>query len=122
MRKIILVAAMVLASASASAEAAGSRSLSLAAAEQTSQAVTTVATAQVGDAAPATEAPKYLDRPSAVSATAPVATPAATPTAPAPVATTATTKSTAQAEKPKRKRYWTEDRIIGELHRHGIYW
>jgi len=118
MRKIILVAAMVL--ASASAEAAGSRSLSLAAAEP--QAVTTVATAEVGDAVPATEAPKYLDRPPAVSATAPAATPAATTTNSAPVTTPATTKSTAQADKPKRKRYWTEGRIINELHRHGIYW
>jgi hypothetical protein len=29
---------------------------------------------------------------------------------------------TARAEKPRRKRYWNEARIIGELHRHGIYW
>ena len=31
--------------------------------------------------------------------------------------------SAPKAEKPRRKqRYWTEGRIIGELHRHGIYW
>ncbi|MBR0773724.1 hypothetical protein JQ625_02665 [Bradyrhizobium diazoefficiens] len=120
MRKIVLVAAMVL--ASASVEAAGSRSLSLAAAEQTSQAVTTVATAQPGNVAPETEAPKYIDRPPAVSVTAPAATPAVTTTTPAPGAATAATKSTARADEPKRKRYWTEGRIIRELHRHGIYW
>ena len=42
--------------------------------------------------------------------------------------TTATTTEpakpvkTARVEKPRRKQYWTERRIIGELHRHGIYW
>jgi hypothetical protein len=32
------------------------------------------------------------------------------------------TASAPRAEKPRRKRYWNEGRIIGELHRHGIYW
>jgi hypothetical protein len=33
------------------------------------------------------------------------------------------TASAPRAEKPRRKeRYWTEGRIISELHRHGIYW
>ena len=31
-------------------------------------------------------------------------------------------KAASRAEKPRHKRYWTEGRIIGELHRHGIYW
>jgi hypothetical protein len=29
---------------------------------------------------------------------------------------------TPRGEKPKRRHYWTEARIIGEPHRHGIYW
>jgi hypothetical protein len=32
------------------------------------------------------------------------------------------TVSASSAEKLRRKRYWIESRIIGELHRHGIYW
>jgi hypothetical protein len=134
MRKIILVAAMVLASASAHA---GERSLSLSGAAGPTvapQATTTAApTTQISDVAPSIEAPKYVDRPPAVSAPAPAAVPApapaaatapaATPTTPtaAPVATTKPAK-TARVEKPKRKREWTERRIISELHRHGIYW
>lgn len=132
MRKIILVAAaMVL--ASASAQAGGPRSLSLSAVNEQAVAPQTTATAsaptQVSEAAPATDAPKYLDRPPAVSLTAPAAT--ATPAAATPAATTtsapATTaqpaaKATAKADKPKHKRTWTEGRIISELHRHGIYW
>ncbi|MCA1471482.1 hypothetical protein I6F09_26825 [Bradyrhizobium sp. IC3195] len=130
MRKIILIAAMLL--ASASAQAGGSRGLSLAAAgEQTSTPQTTTSvstvTAQVSEAGPAAEAPKYSDRPPAVSLSAPtvattptVTTPA---TASAPVTTTKpATKMTTKADKPKPKRSWTERRIISELHRHGIYW
>ena len=127
MRKIILVAAMVLASASAHA---GDRSLSLSGAAGPTvapQATPTAAPAtQISDVAPSVEAPKYVDRPPAVSAPAPApapaaaTAPAATPTA-APVATTKPAK-TARVEKPKRKREWTERRIISELHRHGIYW
>ena len=122
MRKIILVAAMVL--ASASAQAAGPRSLSLAtASEQASapQATATIAvTTQVSEAAPVTEAPKYFDRPPAISAPAPAAAPAVATTTSAPAATA--TKTTAKVNKPKHKRTWTEGRIISELHRHGIYW
>src|SRR5438105_896096 len=123
MRKIILVAAMVL--VSASAQAAGPRSLSLAAAnEQASapQITTTSATTQVSEAAPVIEAPKYLDRPPVVSTAAPAA-PTTNTTTSAPATTTEpAAKSTAKADKPKHKRTWTEGRIIGELHRHGIYW
>lgn len=126
MRKIILVAAaMVL--ASASAQAGGPRSLSLSAVNEQAVAPQTTATAsaptQVSEAAPATDAPKYLDRPPAVSLTAPAATttPATTTSAPATTAQLAA-KTTAKADKPKHKRTWTEGRIISELHRHGIYW
>lgn len=126
MRKIILVAAMVLVSASAQAE--GPRSLSLSAVnerasvQQTAPALAATPT-QVSEAAPATEAPKYLDRPPAVSLTAPAATATPTTTTSAPATTTQpAAKTTAKADKPKHKRTWTEGRIIGELHRHGIYW
>jgi hypothetical protein len=127
MRKIILVAAMVL--VSASAQARGPRSLSLSAVsepasvQQTTPALAAAPT-QVSEAAPAAEAPKYLDRPPAVSLNAPaaVATPTTT-TASAPATTTQpAAKTTAKADKPKHKRSWTEGRIISELHRHGIYW
>ena len=129
MRKMILVAAMIL--ASASAQAGGSRGLSLAAAgEQTSAPQTTTSastvTTQVSEAVPATEAQKYYDRPLAVSLSAPAAATAPTVTTPAtsaPVTTTKpATKTAARADKPKHKRSWTERRIISELHRHGIYW
>ncbi|MCK1565395.1 hypothetical protein IVB08_15695 [Bradyrhizobium sp. 173] len=127
MRKIILVTAMVV--VSASAQAGGPRSLSLSAVsepasvQQTTPALAAAPT-QVSEAAPAAEAPKYLDRPPAVSLNAPaaVATPTTT-TASAPATTTQpAAKTTAKADKPKHKRSWTEGRIISELHRHGIYW
>ncbi|MGY3107096.1 hypothetical protein ACVWW5_000045 [Bradyrhizobium sp. LM3.4] len=87
MRKIILVAAaMVL--ASASAQAGGPRGLSLASTNEQASAPQTTATTsaptQVSEAAPAAEAPKYLDRPPAISLTAPAATaPTTTTSAPA---------------------------------------
>ncbi|EIG60324.1 MULTISPECIES: hypothetical protein [unclassified Bradyrhizobium] len=127
MRKIILVAAMVL--VSASAQAGGPRSLSLSAVsepasvQQTAPALAAAPT-QVSEAAPAAEAPKYLDRPPAVSLTAPAAAAAPTTTTTSAPATTIqpAAKTTAKADKPKHKRSWTEGRIISELHRHGIYW
>jgi hypothetical protein len=127
MRKIILVAAMVLVSASAQAE--GPRSLSLSAVnepasvQQTAPALAAAPT-QVSEAAPAAEAPKYLDRPPAVSLTPPPATATPTTTTTSAPATTIqpAAKTTAKADKPKHKRSWTEGRIISELHRHGIYW
>src|SRR6478609_5349413 len=109
MRKIILVTAMVL--VSASAQAGGARSLSLSAVSEPAsvqQTAPTLAAAstQVSEAAPAAEAPKYLDRPPAVSLTPPAAT--ATPTtttASAPATTTQpAAKTTAKADKPKHKR------------------
>ena len=75
--------------------------------------------------APKAEAPKYIERPTAVE------TKTDTPKADAPkadapkveqTAESAKPAKTARAEKPRHKRYWTEGRIIGELHRHGVYW
>ncbi|MCK1340111.1 hypothetical protein ABIB06_002820 [Bradyrhizobium sp. LB8.2] len=122
MRKIILVAAaMVL--ASASAQAGGPRGLSLASTNEQASAPQTTATTsaptQVSEAAPAAEAPKYLDRPPAISLTAPAAT---APTTTMATSAPAAIQPAAKADKPKHKRSWTEGRIIGELHRHGIYW
>ena len=64
----------------------------------------------VEQATPA-DAPKYVDRPAAVNTA--TAAPAADAVKPAPVQ---------KAERRKPRRDWTEARIIGELHRHGIYW
>jgi hypothetical protein len=119
MRKIVLVVAMVF--ASASAQAAGSRSLTVASADvPAAQQATTTAAPQATQADQPTEAPKYVDRPSAVSTTPDTTTTSSTPTT--TQAPTSTTKTTAKADKPRRKPYWTAGRIIGELHRHGIYW
>ena len=121
MRKIILVAAMVL--VSASAQACGSRSLSLAAAnDQASAPQATVAPAatptQVSEVAPVATAPAYVDRPPAVSTIAPGATTSTS----TPAATQPAQKPTAKAGRPRHNKTWTESRIISELHRHGIYW
>ena len=99
MRKFILIAAMVL--VSATAQAAGTRGLTLASNDQPAMVEPKAA-----------EAPKYVDRPAPVSATAEQPkVEAAKPVAETP-----------KAEKPKRKRGSTEARVINELHRHGIYW
>jgi hypothetical protein len=133
MRKFILIAGLVLASATAQA---GERSLSLAGSDV--QAAPVQAPAKIADApktaevpaateTPKTEAPTYVDRPAPVAPKA--ETPKAeTPKAAAPKIEETTTEpakpvKTAKSEKPRRKqRYWTEGRIIGELHRHGVYW
>jgi hypothetical protein len=119
MRKFILVAALVL--ASASAHAAGSRSLTLASSDDQSTAATDqgkpVEAAKPAEAPKAVEeikpagGPKYVDRPAAVNTA--TEAPAADAVKPAPVR---------KAERRKPRRDWTEARIIGELHRHGIYW
>lgn len=118
MRKFILIAALVL--ASASAQAAGSRSLSLAsndeqaATEQpNAEASKPVETPKAVDDAKPVETPKYVDRPAAVNtATETTKTDAVQPAVvPAP-----------KVARRKPRRDWTEARIIGELHRHGIYW
>jgi hypothetical protein len=123
MRKIFLVVAMVF--ASASAQAAGSRSLTVGSADvPAALQATTTAAPQVAQVNEPTEAPKYVDRPPAVSTTPDATSTSSTSTttqAPASTAKT-TAKTTANADKPRRKPYWTAGRIIGELHRHGIYW
>jgi len=119
MRKFILIAALVL--ASASAQAAGSRSLTLASSDDQATAATgqpaPVETAKPAEA-PKTadetkpaEAPKYADRPAAVNTATE-----------APKADAAKPAAVQKTERRKPRRDWTEARIIGELHRHGIYW
>ena len=131
MRKLILIAGFVL--ASAAAQAGEPRSLSLASeaspaaapAPAPAPAAAPLAeppkTAEVPQAA---EAPKYVERPTLVETKSePVK--AEQPTAVQPnvePAKPAAEKTASRAEKPRHKRYWTEGRIIGELHRHGIYW
>jgi hypothetical protein len=117
MRKFILIAAMVL--ASASVHAGESRNLTLAAGDEPTAVEPSKAVEApketpkaVEETMPA-EAPKYVDRPAAITtATETPKTDAAKPVA----------AQTAKADKPKHRRYWTEARIIGELHRHGVYW
>ena|SRR5438552_15228179 len=118
MRKFILIAGFVL--ASATAQAGDNRSLSLdplaAPAPARASDPSQTAEAPQPTAAPKAETPKYVERPALVDTKADQAgtdsnKPVATKTASAP-----------RAEQPRRKRYWTEGRIIGELHRHGIYW
>ncbi|SFJ21897.1 hypothetical protein [Bradyrhizobium sp. Gha] len=124
MRKLILVAAMVL--VSGSAQAGGPRSLSLAAASDQAQApqaaaAPTFTAMQVSEVAPAAVPPVYVDRPS-VSTTAPSAPAATTTPASAPVAAQPAPKTNAKADRPRHNQGWSEGRIISELHRHGIYW
>lgn len=125
MRKFILIAGFVL--ASAAAQAGDNRSLSLTsdplAGPAPAKAADPSQTAQAPQASQAAETPKadtpkYVERPALVDDTkadltgTETAKPAVTKTASAP-----------RSEKPRRKqRYWTEGRIISELHRHGIYW
>jgi hypothetical protein len=139
MRKFVLIAAMIL--ASATAQAGQSRNLSPVAANDEQPATTTTTAAPQPKAAeidapqfqaptpPAPPAPPaYEARPPAV---APVATTpsAAPPLATAPPTTTAippakadAPRKTAKAGRGRRGGAMTEARIIGELHRYGIYW
>jgi len=128
MRTFILIAGFVLASAAAQA---ADRSLSLAGSETTTVAAPAKAaegsrTAEVPQAA---EAPKYIERPAVVEPKAETAKPDSLKTPAAKVeqpaaepAKPAARKTVSKSEKPRRTRYWTEARIIRELHRHGIYW
>ena len=133
MRTFILIAGFVLASATAQA---ADRSLSLAGSETTTVAAPAKVaegskTAEAPQAAEVSrpEAPKYVERPAVVepkaeapkpySIKAPAAKveqPAAEPAKPA------ARKTASKSHKLRRARYWTEARIIRELHRHGIYW
>jgi hypothetical protein len=130
MRKLVLIAGLVLASAAAQAT---DRSLSVVGGDVLTAAVPTkvaetqktaeapqVAATQATEA-PKAEAPKYVDRPAMVEPKAETPKAAQSNTEPAkPVAQTVA--SAPKTEKPRRTRYRTEGRIISELHRHGIYW
>ncbi|KRQ96153.1 hypothetical protein [Bradyrhizobium valentinum] len=138
MRKFILMAGFVLASAAAQAS---DRSLSLGGIEtKTAPAPAKVTDASKSAEAPqAAEAPKYVERPAVVepkpeTSKAETATPRAAKAArmhrpaagaasagPArPVARRAA--YTSRTARPHRVRYQIAARIIGALHRHGIYW
>jgi cell pole-organizing protein PopZ len=106
MRKLILIAAMVLASATAQAEVG--RNLAVAATDEPAAA----------EPAKPAEAPQYIERPPAVD-TKPEP-PKADPAKPAADATAPL--RTDKPEKAKRRHRSIEARVIYELHRHGIYW
>ncbi len=112
MRKFILIAALVL--ASATVQAGSSRNLTMAV--NNPPAVAETKGADKATEQPASEAPKYVERPAAVETKAEeLKAEAAKPVAEKNV-------ETPKVEKPKRKRMSTEARVIHELHRHGIYW
>ena len=146
MRKFILMTAMLL--ASATAQAGQSRNLSPVAANDEQPAVTTT-TAQPARAAevvppappppamqyqapvtppdpPAPASPSYEVRPAPVTPTTTTEAPplAPQPTTANPSAKSDTPRKTAKADRGRRGRggNWSEARIIGELHRYGIYW
>ena len=100
MRKLIMIAAITL--ASTAANAGPSRSLSLASADAT-QPVTEQPKAQTAEPAKTFERAK----PGAPQETAKGPAPGTKP---------------AEIVKPKRQPLSTEARVIYELHRHGIYW
>jgi chromatin remodeling complex protein RSC6 len=134
MRKLILIAAMVL--ISASAQAGPTRGLTMASNDEQpapadqlrnadpkatdtkaadtkatdTKAADTKATDTKADPSKA-DAPKFVERPAAVAA--PADAPKADQVKPAP---------DKKAEKPRHRRESTEARVIYELHRHGIYW
>jgi hypothetical protein len=118
MRKIILVAAMVLASATAHA---GERSLSMSPVTEQSPAPQTTTTAapatQTSEVAPVTQAPY---RPPVISSLAEA--PAATTNASTKSAKPVKPARVAKVGSPRHKPYWSERRIVAELHRYGIYW
>jgi hypothetical protein len=111
MRTFILIIAMVLASATAQAD--GSRSLTLAQSDPPAAAVEAPKATEATTNAPKVETSKYVARP-------PLVEPKSSSKPAQAVADNAA--SAPKAEKPRRQRYWTEQRIVGELHRHGIYW
>ena len=135
MRKFILITAMVLAFTTAQA---ADRSLTLgsdtpvaapARAADTSRVAETPKPVEATTAVEtpnANETPKYVERPALVEPKTEQpkaevkAEPASTQSAKPAVHKTA---SAPRSEKRRSHRhYWTEGRIISELHRHGIYW
>jgi hypothetical protein len=119
MRKFILVAAFAL--VSATAQAGDNRSLTLdpLAGPAPTKTADPSATAQApqADETPQSDAPKYEKRPALVDSKTD-----APPAAESDKPVVKKTASYSRSEKPRRQRYWTEGRIINELHRHGIYW
>jgi cytoskeletal protein RodZ len=129
MRKFVLIAAMAL--VSATAQAGQSRSLTMVSAEppaaSTQPTAAKAQTAQTTDAAtpPAasTETPKFVERPAAVDPTTTPAQPKTDIKADTKADGAKPVRQTAnKADRPRHRTHWTEARIIGELHRHGIYW
>jgi hypothetical protein len=140
MRKMILIAAATMLLAPV-AQAGGSRSLSLST-DDTSASVASRATdgRRAADANPAATTPAPVAAApamqAAIAAVAPAPVVAATtPAQAAPMAPATAAPDMRQTERvrpshrtragrPSRPEYqrWTRNRIIGELHRHGIYW
>ena len=146
MRKFILIAAIAFVSAT-SAQAGEQRSLTLAGVDEKVPAALGKAaetpklveapripdTPKAVEAPPAVEAPKAAETPKADEAPKFVGRPSAVGTkTDQPKAGQVTfeddkpaavkDKRTARTEKPRRKRYWNEARIMRELSRYGIYW
>jgi hypothetical protein len=131
-RKLIVIAAIVL--AATTAEARETRSLTradvqVAATDQaktvdkSSGATNTSEVATAPDVAKPADPPKFVARPAAVEPTPSQVAPTATTQPDTTDAAKLSTAKTVKADKPRhRQRDWTESRIIGELHRHGIYW
>jgi hypothetical protein len=105
MRKLILVAALVL--ASASAQAGQTRGLALAAGDEP----VTTEQPKALEAPKASEAPKFVERPAAVE-----------PSTDQPKADQVKPMPERRADRPRRHRVSMRARIVSALHRHGIYW
>jgi hypothetical protein len=116
MRKLVLIAAMVL--MSATAHAGVKRGLYLASTDE----VTSTEQSKPGQTpvqAPAdapVEAPKYLQRPAAIDTGAPA------PKAGEGKPVADRNIQPPKTAMPRHHRESTEARVIYELHRHGIYW
>jgi hypothetical protein len=126
MRKFILIAAIVL--VSATAQAAGSRSLTLASNDEPAAVEPSKPVETKPAATTPAEAPKYVERPSAVETTPePPKTDGIKAEGIKPEQAKAAPSSddpskSAKVEKPRRKHQSVEAQVISELHRHGVYW
>lgn len=117
MRKYMLIAALVL--VSATAQAGGTRGLTLASNDEPTMVEQPKEQLKPAEAPSANPASQYVARPAAVGTT----TEAPGVDAAKPAADSADKiAQPKRTDKPKHRQYWTESRIIGELHRHGIYW
>jgi hypothetical protein len=108
MRKLVLIAALVL--VSATAQAGTSRGLTMASNDEVTAAE------QPKSAEAPVEAPKYVERPAAVDTVAPA------PKGDEPKSVADKDIHGPKAAKSKHHHESTEARVIYELHRHGIYW